>query len=185
MRQAEIYLGISSALEKASQAVSTWPGVLQAWEKASKLKDSTTRGSLKHGKKERKVAQSCPTLRLPGSYIHGIFQARVLEWVAISFSRGSSRLRDRAQVSRIADRRFTIWATRQAWSKHIFRRSETESKSLAVPMESISLLKSLSYDLRVWLLLQIQRKWDFPGGPVAKIRHSQGRGPKYNIWSGN
>ena len=88
-------------------------------------------------------------------------QARVLEWVAISFSRGSSRLRDRAQVSRIADRRFTFWATRQAWSKHIFRRSETESKSLAVPMESISLLKSLSYDLRVWLLLQIQRKWAF------------------------
>ena len=135
--------------------------------------------------KERKVAQSCPTLRLPGSYIHGIFQARVLEWVAISFSRGSSRLRDRAQVSRIADRRFTIWATRQAWSKHIFRRSETESKSLAVPMESISLLKSLSYDLRVWLLLQIQRKWDVPGGPVAKTRHSQCRGPKYNTWSGN
>ena len=43
---------------------------------------------------------------LPGSSIHGIFQARVLEWVAISFSRGSSRLRDWTQVSHIAGRRF-------------------------------------------------------------------------------
>ena len=46
------------------------------------------------------VAQSCPTLRdpmdcsPPGSSVHGIFQARILEWVAISFSRGSSRSRD-------------------------------------------------------------------------------------------
>ena len=48
----------------------------------------------------------------PGSSVHGIFQARVSEWVAISFFRGSSRPRDQAWVSRIADRRFTIWATR-------------------------------------------------------------------------
>ena len=41
---------------------------------------------------------------LPGFSIHGIFQARVLEWVAISFSRGSSWPRDWTQVSRIADR---------------------------------------------------------------------------------
>ena len=51
------------------------------------------------------VSQSCPTLcdpmdcSLPGSSIHGLLQARVLEWVAISFSRGSSRPRDRTQVS--------------------------------------------------------------------------------------
>ena len=51
------------------------------------------------------VAQSCPTLcdlmdsSLPGSSIHGIFQARILEWVAISFSRGSSWPRDRTWVS--------------------------------------------------------------------------------------
>ena len=66
-----------------------------------------------------KVAQSCPTLcdptdcSLPGSSIHGIFQARVLEWVAISYSRGSSWPRDRTQVSHIAGRRFTVWATRE------------------------------------------------------------------------
>ena len=52
------------------------------------------------------VAQSC--LTLPGSSTHGILQARILEWGAISFSRGSSRLRDRTQVSRIAGRCFTV-----------------------------------------------------------------------------
>ena len=48
----------------------------------------------------------------PGSSIHGIFQARILEWVAISFSRRSSLPRDWTQVSRIAGRFFTNWATR-------------------------------------------------------------------------
>ena len=56
------------------------------------------------------VAQSCLTLcdpidgSLPGSAVHGIFQARILEWAAISFSRGSSQPRDRTQFSCIADR---------------------------------------------------------------------------------
>ena len=44
----------------------------------------------------------------PGFSVHGILQARVLEWVAIPFSRGSSRSRDRTQVSHIAGRFFTI-----------------------------------------------------------------------------
>ena len=71
------------------------------------------------------VIQSCPTLcdpmdySPPGSSIHGILQARILEWGAISFSRGSSRTgtfptRDWTQVSCIAGRYFTIWATREA-----------------------------------------------------------------------
>ena len=51
---------------------------------------------------------------LSGSSTHGIFQARVLEWIAISFSRGSSWPRNRTRVSRIAGRRFTAWATREA-----------------------------------------------------------------------
>ena len=59
------------------------------------------------------VAQSCPSLCDPMdcsllcSSVHGIFQARVLEWVAISFSKGSSWPRDRTQVSRTVGRRFT------------------------------------------------------------------------------
>ena len=59
------------------------------------------------------VTQWCPTLcDLPGSSVHGIFQARTLEGVAVSFSRGSSWPRDRTQVSRIVGRCFTVWATR-------------------------------------------------------------------------
>ena len=50
---------------------------------------------------------------LPCSSVLGIFQARVLEWVAISFARGSSRPRDWTQVFRIVGRRFTVWATRE------------------------------------------------------------------------
>ena len=59
------------------------------------------------------VAQLCPTLcdpmdcNPPGSSVHEIFQARILEWVAISFSRGSSQPRDRTRVSCIAGRFFT------------------------------------------------------------------------------
>ena len=48
---------------------------------------------------------------LPGSSVHGIFQARVLEWAAITFSRGSSQPRDRTQVSHTVGRHFTVWAT--------------------------------------------------------------------------
>ena len=51
---------------------------------------------------------------LPGSSVHGIIQARILEWVAISYSWGSSQLKDRTGVSCIAGRFFTIWATREA-----------------------------------------------------------------------
>ena len=67
------------------------------------------------------VIQSCLTLlnpmdcSLPGSSIHGNLQARILEWVAIPFSRGSSWPRDWSWVSCIAGRFFTIWATRETW----------------------------------------------------------------------
>ena len=63
---------------------------------------------------ESEVAHSCPALcdpmdcSLPGSSIHGIFQARVLELVAISFSRGSSQPRDQTRLSHIPGRRFNL-----------------------------------------------------------------------------
>ena len=66
------------------------------------------------------VTQLYPTLydpvncSPPGSSVHGILQALILEWVAIPFSRGSSWPRDQTQVSCIAGRFFTIWATREA-----------------------------------------------------------------------
>ena len=46
-----------------------------------------------------------------GPSIHGIFQARILEWISIFFSRGSFQPRDRTQVSHILGRLFTLWAT--------------------------------------------------------------------------
>ena len=73
------------------------------------------------------VAQSCLTLcdftdhSLPGSSVDQILQARILEWVAIAFSRGSFWPRDQTQVTCIAGRFFTIWATRETeWTKNRF-----------------------------------------------------------------
>ena len=69
---------------------------------------------------EGKVAQSCLTLcnpmdcSLPGFSVHGILQARILEWVTISFYRGSSQPKDQTEVSWIARRHFNLWATREA-----------------------------------------------------------------------
>ena len=56
----------------------------------------------------------------PHGLIHGILQARILEWVAFPFSRGSSQPRDRTQVSRIAGGFFTFRATKEAqgWAKY-------------------------------------------------------------------
>ena len=70
------------------------------------------------------VAQPCPTLcdpvdcSPPGSSIHGILQARVLERVAISFSRGSSPPRDRTRVSHVTGRPLNFWATREVPCRH-------------------------------------------------------------------
>ena len=61
-----------------------------------------------------KVTQSCPTLCNPIDYtVHGILQARILEWVAYPFSRGSSWPRNQTRVSYITGRLFTSWVTRE------------------------------------------------------------------------
>ena len=65
------------------------------------------------------VTQSCLTLcnpmdrRPPGSSVHGILQARILEWVTIPFSRASSQPGNQIQVSCLADRFFTFWVARE------------------------------------------------------------------------
>ena len=79
---------------------------------------------------EALVSQSCPSLwdprhcSPPGSSVHGILQARILEWVGIQFSRGSSRPRDWTLVSCvfcIAGGFFTIWATREAVYAYLYK----------------------------------------------------------------
>ena len=66
------------------------------------------------------IAQSCLTLCNPmdcspsGASVHGILQARILEWGAIPFSRGSSQPTDQTQISSIVGRCYNLWATREA-----------------------------------------------------------------------
>ena len=70
------------------------------------------------------VTQSCSTLcklmdsSPPGSSVHGIIQARILEWVTIPFYWGSSWPKDRTQVTCTGAGFFTVWATREA---HVYK----------------------------------------------------------------
>ena len=81
--------------------------------------------SYPHIEKKKKVlvAQLCLTLynpidySLPSSSVHVILHARILEWIAIPFSRESSQLRHRTWVSCIAGKFFTMWANREV---HIY-----------------------------------------------------------------
>ena len=102
------------------------------------------------------VVQLCLTVcnpmdcSLPGSSVHEIFQARVVEWVAISFSRRSSRPRDWPWFSCIVGRRFTLWATRDpqkivlkiywAWPDPSEQDPVSHTVSLSHQEASISLL---------------------------------------------
>ena len=94
-----------------NETLNTFPQEIQGLLSANRITECPS---------ESEVAQSCPTLcdpmdySLPGSSVRGIFQARVLEWIAISFSRGSSQPRDWTQVSCIAGKCFTVWATTEA-----------------------------------------------------------------------
>jgi len=93
-----------------------WVSHLLLQPQAEKIRSQATPSFFKE---ETEVTQLCPILSnpmdcsLPGSSVHGIFQARILEWGAISFSRRSSWPRNWTQVSGTVGRRFTIWATRE------------------------------------------------------------------------
>ena len=76
--------------------------------------------------KKLKVTQSCPTLWDPMDYtVHRVLQARILKWVAISFSRGSYPPRDQTRVSYIVGRFFTSWATREAYKVLVAKLSDS------------------------------------------------------------
>ena len=106
-------------LHFASGQCSLVSGKMEIWLSTEYSARSKLLVSGNASESESEVAQSCLTLfdpmdcSLPCSCIHGIFQARVLEWVAISFSRGSSRPRDYTRISRIVGRGFAVWATRE------------------------------------------------------------------------
>ena len=91
-------------------------------------------------RKKLKVAQSCPTLCNPmDNRVHGILQARILEWVTVPFSRGSSQPRDQSQVCHIAGGFFTSWATNAPQNSHIFSYKVTTKPSIT--SSSITLSK--------------------------------------------
>ena len=99
---------------------------------------------------------------LPGSSVHGIFQARILEWIAVSFSRGSSQPRDWTWVSCIVSRQFTIWAIGEAQQSGV-------QKHLQILYPLIRLTPLLLYNDLLCLLLQslswghfVSYKYDYP-----------------------
>ena len=86
-----------------------------------------------------------------GFSLHGILQARILEWVAISFSRGSTRPRDQTGVSHISGKRFNLWATREALFRH--KISET-----GIPESSIYTVPFLVLNQEVWVMYEKVKK---------------------------
>ena len=108
-----------------------------------------------------KVTHLCPALfdpmdcSLPGSSVLGILQSRILEWVAVPSSRGSSWPRDWTRVSCIAGRFFTIWATRKAqtpWGLWLII-LEPYSSFVQSLISSLFLLILYLFHFSLWLCL--------------------------------
>ena len=122
------------------------------------------------------VAQSCPTLcksmdcSPAASSVHGILQARILEWAAIPFSRGSAQPRDWTGVSCIAGRFFSVWATREA---NFISNQFTER-----------LLESARCQVLCYVL-EIRYKWPQEGqSQVGKIKKVSNDNPLWHMWWG-
>ena len=110
-----------SCLENPRDGEASWAAISGVTQSRTQLKQlSSSSSRYRQVQIQVKIAQSFLTLRdpmdcsLPGSFVHGILQARILERVAILFSRGFSQPRNGTQVSCIAGEFFTIWATREA-----------------------------------------------------------------------
>ena len=89
----------------------------------------------------------------PGSSVHGNFQARILEWVVISFSRASSQPRDQTQVSHIAGGFFTDWAAREALCYVIYKVKYIRLKMLPYYSKpNFSLESTVASDYTVFFL---------------------------------
>ena len=116
------------------------------------------------GKKKVKVIQSWPTLCNSMDYtVRVILQARILEWIAFPFSRGSSQPRNQTQVSLIVGRFFTSWAKREAqeyWSEWVAypfssRSSQPRNWTGSPAVQADSLLTEISGKPLVWYFVSI------------------------------
>ena len=112
------------------------------------------------------VAQACPTLcnptdcNPPDSSVHGILQARILEWIAIPFSGVSSQPRDWTRVSCIAGRFFTSWAIRGALSSTQFR-SKSQNTDKCLPAWTSVLVGEANNDKENFLTFWVKTKVDY------------------------
>ena len=110
---------------------------------------------------------------LPGSSVHGILQARMLEWVAILLTRGSSWPRDWTQVSCIAGRFLTVWATRDAPQSKTNRSlaaghhslpnfihcPELRTRAVTITWWTFSCFNTGNRDSSVFVLFQPKYRW--------------------------
>ena len=125
---------------------------------------------------------------LPGSSIHGIFQPRVLEWVAISFSR-SSWPRDSSQVSCTVGRRFTVWATREVQLSCMNSLKKPQRRMGSLKDDQIAFEGSFKEEgcrncsLKSWVLPGHQ--WIYPGcsETVASVLRGSWEFPQV-LWAG-
>ena len=116
---------------------------------------------------ESEAAQSCPTLcdpmdcSPPGSSLHGILQARVLEWGAISFSRGSSQPRDRTRFSRISGGHSNLWATREALKSVLNGTKATRTQMIMLMWaKNINTLNILHNTANEYSILTLQLQYE-------------------------
>ena len=85
---------------------------------------------------ENHSVTSDPLCNLMDYTVHGILQARILEWIAVSFSRGSSQPRDQNQISHTAGRIFNSWVTKEPIDK---------DEKFSIPWDNSSLLLLFSH----------------------------------------
>ena len=111
---------------------------------------------------------------LPGSMVHGIFQARILKWAAISFSRGSSQPRDQTGLSCIADRCFTIWATREAY-KWVITEGPLKSSRKTIPSQDTELSTHKH-------ICKVPLPWKVIYSQVWGDLHVDGFGGQYSVY---
>ena len=116
---------------------------------------------------EVRVTQLCLTLCDPMDYtVYGILQARILEWIAVPFSRGSSQSRDQTQVSRIAGGFFTSWVTKGN-KKGVELPIFSFGKGLFVSLFGASWIENLDQD----------------NGPGSKSNQNKSFPSIYYLWS--
>ena len=125
---------------------------------------------------------------LPGSSLHGIFQARVLEWGVISFSRGSSRPRDRTQVSRIAgSQREELRPWQRSWGRRL-RHTQRRDQASGDPL--LPSIYPQNQSLPTLLFHALTYTSDFTGGfrPITSLREGVNLqlqvNKNYWVWQG-